>query len=340
MTDPLPDPRRAYDPEIPPESTDDEEQEENAGSSCSPDDTADPQHATLFTDHDRRFQSFSYVYPVISRRAGGLSIGIDLSPARRCTFRCIYCQIDRSGAAASHPDSLEACGQNATIDLQKLTAELHEVVEFATSGEIFKSGRFQSTPEPMRRLNDIALSGSGEPTSSPYFADVCQIAATVRSEYNLDQLKPPMKIIVITNSTLLDRPAVQRGLEILDSAGGEIWAKLDAGTESYYKTISRSAVPLDRIISNIVEVAQPRPIIIQTLMMQIDGAAPTDEEIDAYSDRLREIRDRGGRIRQVHLHTIARPPAESNVAPLDRDTIEIIANRIRRRSKMPVAVFY
>jgi len=339
MTDPLPDPRRAYDPEDQPESTDDQPKED-AGSDCSPDDTADPQHSTLFTDHARRFQSLKYVYPVISRRAAGLSIGIDLSPAHRCTFRCVYCQIDRSGGAKSRADSLESCGQNAKIDMELLADELRTVVESVVSGEIFQTGRFQSTPEPMRRLNDIALSGSGEPTSSPYFADVCQIAASVRSEYKLDELKPPMKIIVITNSTLLDRPTVQRGLEILDGAGGEIWAKLDAGTEAYYKTISRSGIPLSRILSNIVDASGPRPIIIQTLMMQVDGEAPSEEEIDAYSDRLLEIRQAGGRIREIHLHTVARPPAESNIAPLDHDTIEKIANRIRRHCKMPVAVFH
>ena len=52
---------------------------------------ADP----LFASHPRSFAENLYVYPVLSRRAGGISIGINLNRNQFCNFRCIYCQVER-----------------------------------------------------------------------------------------------------------------------------------------------------------------------------------------------------------------------------------------------------
>ena len=46
--------------------------------------------------HPRYFGQNSFVYPVLSRRADGISVGINLNPDKACNFDCIYCQVDRS----------------------------------------------------------------------------------------------------------------------------------------------------------------------------------------------------------------------------------------------------
>ena len=65
------------------------------------------------SDHSREAAGLIYVYPVISRRAGGVSIGINLNPNNACNWRCIYCQVPnlKRGAAPA-------------IDLHKLDSEL------------------------------------------------------------------------------------------------------------------------------------------------------------------------------------------------------------------------
>src|SRR5687768_11026624 len=45
------------------------------------------------SDHRRDAAGLVYVYPVLSRRAGGVSVGVNLNPNNACNWRCIYCQV-------------------------------------------------------------------------------------------------------------------------------------------------------------------------------------------------------------------------------------------------------
>jgi wyosine [tRNA(Phe)-imidazoG37] synthetase (radical SAM superfamily) len=278
----------------------------------------------LFASHPRSFQRNRYVYPVISRRAAGLSLGINLNLDRVCNFDCVYCQVDRSLPA-----------QKQTVDLRRLEKELEAAVELATSGRLFELPGFSKTPPALRRLNDIALSGDGEPTTYRNFDEVVGICAEVRRRYNLDTVK----LVLITNASMFHRDRVRRGLVILDQNNGEIWAKLDAGTGAYYQTVARSAVPFAKILENLREAARVRPLVIQSLFMRIRGEPPPPEEQDAYCDRLVEIIAAGGQIKLVQVHTIARPPAETWVAPLGDDQLDTLAERVRARTGLNVAVF-
>ncbi|MEX0791938.1 MAG: radical SAM protein, partial [Pirellulaceae bacterium] len=49
----------------------------------------------LHTQHERGFEANKFVYPVLSRRSKGISLGVNLNPDKRCNFDCIYCQVDR-----------------------------------------------------------------------------------------------------------------------------------------------------------------------------------------------------------------------------------------------------
>jgi wyosine [tRNA(Phe)-imidazoG37] synthetase (radical SAM superfamily) len=273
-------------------------------------------HETLFEAHPRAFEENWYVYPVLSRRAGGISIGVNLNQDKVCNFRCVYCQVDRTEKA----DKRE-------VEIERLTAELDRTVELVTSEKIYRVGRFQNTPPELRRLNDIALSGNGEPTTCPRIDEAVAACADLRRRRGLDDVK----LVLITNATMFHLPKVQRAMQILGAANGQIWAKLDAGTEDYYRQVSRSAVPFARILENITQAAKARPIVIQSLFMRIHAQGPSAAELGAYCDRLGEILKAGGQIEQVQIHTVARPPAENWVTPLSNAELNAAADLVRDR---------
>jgi wyosine [tRNA(Phe)-imidazoG37] synthetase (radical SAM superfamily) len=308
--------------------------------------------ATLLRAHPRQFDEHRYVYPVLSRRAGGISIGVNLNVDQICNFHCIYCQVQRiEGKRGQSPFAGTARRRAPTrsvgrrtngdcplfpVDLARLAEELDRTVELAASGRIFQETRFRATPAPLRRLNDIALSGDAEPTSSPQFAEAVAVCAEVRRRRQLDDVK----LVLITNASLLDREVVERGLKILDANNGEIWAKLDAGTEDYYRQVARSTVQWPRILDNLRRAAIERPIVVQSLFMRIHGEPPPAAELEAYCDRLHEIVAVGGRIKLVQVHTVARSPAEPWVAPLPPAEVDALAELVRRRTGLSVAAFY
>ncbi len=279
----------------------------------------------LFESHQREFQDNRYVYPVLSRRSGGISIGVNLSLDKTCNFDCIYCQVDRNRPGSREP-----------IDIERLAGELDQVVELVVSGRIYEGPKFGKTPESLRRLNDIAFSGNGEPTNCPRFDRVVAACIEVRRRRGLDDVK----LVLITNASMLHRNLIRRALRRMDNSGGEIWAKLDAGTEEYHEQVSRSAVPFQRILDNITETARARPIVIQSLFMRIDRRATPPEELAEYCQRLREIVDGGGQIKLVQVHTVARTPAESNVTALSKTQVDAMAKLIGKETGLPVERFY
>lgn len=278
----------------------------------------------LFARHPRDWRRNLYVYPVISRRSRGLSIGVNLNPDLACNFDCIYCQVDRTAAP-----------RVGKVDPQILSDELERMVQMAADGSLFAEPQFAATPAELRRINDIAFSGDGEPTTCPRFAECVRIAAAVKQAHRLDQTK----IVLITNSCHLTRPAVVAGLEIMDAHNGEIWAKLDAGTEEYYRLVNRPDYPLQHVVQSITAAARVRPVCIQSLWMRINGQPPPPQEVDAFCDRLDEMASAGASIRQVQVYTVARKPAQPFVAALGDHELDAVARRIAARTTAPVDTF-
>lgn len=275
-----------------------------------------------FSDHPRRWRDFRYVYPVIARRSRGLSIGVNLNPDGACNFDCIYCSVDRTGG----PPAVR------TVDPAILDAELRHIVENRV--QLFDEPEFRQIPAEFRRLNDIAFSGDGEATPVPIFSQAVQIAAAVRRDFHLDDVK----IVVITDACYLTRPKVVEALAFLDQNNGEIWAKLDAGTEEYFRRVNRPNFPLQHVLDNILATARVRPVVVQSLFMRIDGDPPPPAEIAAYVARLRWLLENGARFSLVQVYTVARRTAEAYVTPLTADELEQIAAAVRPLG-VPVAVF-
>ena len=279
----------------------------------------------LYARHDRRFATNRFVYPVLSRRAGGLSIGVNLNPDKACNFHCLYCQVDRSVAS-----------ETRFVELDTVLAELERILPWAASGEIYEHPLFCHVPRECRRLNDIAFSGDGEPTTYRNFDQIMAGCAEVKRRQGLHHVK----LVLITNASRLHRPEVQRGLATLDANQGEIWAKLDAGTEDYFRLVARARVSLARILENITTAARVRPLVIQALFMRIRDDPPPAVELEAFCQRLRDITAAGGRLQLIQVYTVARPPAEPYIKPLRDAEVDAIADLVRQRTGLPVAAYY
>ncbi|MCY2930351.1 MAG: radical SAM protein [Planctomycetota bacterium] len=272
--------------------------------------------AAAFADHTRRWRSCRYVYPVLSRRAGGLSIGVNLNPEKACNFACVYCQVDRKDPGPSHG-----------VDVATLRGELRLALGAAMSGQLWDEPRFASVPARMRRLNDIALSGDGEPTCVAGFDRAVHAAADARAEAALDDLK----LIVITNATRLDSPPCLRAIGILRAHNGELWAKLDVGSEERFGQINRprGGLTLRRVLDNIALAARLHPVVLQTMLFRLGGEAPARQDLLDYAAAVRGILDAGGVVRLVQLYTVARPPAEASARPLSPGDLNAAAALLR-----------
>ncbi len=278
----------------------------------------------LHRQHQRQFEANRFVYPVLSRRSGGLSLGVNLNPDKVCNFDCIYCQVDRTRQS-----------ETRFVETDALYAELEATLPLITSGEIYQTDKFRDVPAELRRLNDIAFSGDGEPTTYRNFDQIMAQAAEIKQRL----VSPDVKMVLITNASMLHREHVVRGLATLDANQGEIWAKLEAGTADYFRLVERTPIPFQQILDNITAAARVRPLVIQALFMRIEGQGPSPEEQEAFCDRLQEIVADGGQLSLVQIYTVARQPAESFVTPLTKEELDVLADRVEQRTGLPVARF-
>src|ERR1700730_14336177 len=162
-------------------------------------------------DHRRTFEDNLYVYAVVSRRSKGVSIGVNLNPDKICNFDCVYCQVDRKTPPIVR-----------RVDLLRLRTELEDMLDLVLSGQLYEIERFRETPPALRRLNDIAFSGDGEPTTCPEFFEIVQTVAEIKQCRELHDVK----LVLITNASMFHRGPVRDALAVLDGNHGEVWAKL------------------------------------------------------------------------------------------------------------------
>ncbi len=280
---------------------------------------------SLYQQHERLFEGNRFVYPVLSRRSGGLSIGVNLNPDKICNFDCIYCQVNRTTES-----------ETRFVELDSLLTELDQMIQWVASERIYEAGKFSDTPAHLRVLRDIAFSGDGEPTTYRNFDEVIQACAALKQQHGLDEVS----MVLITNASMFHREHVQRGLKILDENQGQVWAKLDAGTADYYHLVERTTIPFQQILDNITAAARLRPLVIQALFMRIHGEGPSVAEQESFCQRLNEVVDQGGSIQQVQLYTVARPPAESFVTALSDAEVDQFAQRVHQQTQLEVVGYY
>jgi len=246
--------------------------------------------------HDRDAAGLTYVYPVISRRAGGVSVGINLNTNNACNWRCVYCQVPGLVRGVA-PD----------IDLALLESELHGFLDKLLHGRFMQ----EHVPEHCRRLCDIAISGNGEPTSCSRFHEV--VAAVIRVTGGMS-LPPDVRLRLITNGSYVHRAHVQSGLRAMAAQHGEVWIKVDAVMEDIVQRINGVRMRRHRLRSQVATAAALCPTWIQTCVFAFDGAGPDSTQRQAYLDFLRELLDDGVAIQGVLLYGLARPSQQMEYA--------------------------
>lgn len=279
-----------------------------------------------WSDHSRLWQDNTWVYPVISRRAGGLSLGINLNPDHRCSFSCAYCQ---SGPQENHPI--------VPIDIDGVERELREFLAYYQSGAFAKCAFFGHVPEDKKILKDICLSGDGESTIVKEFPEVCHRMRKLQQELS-DKI--PFKLRLITNGSRLSSPSVEQGLGYLLESDGEIWAKLDAGTEDWFKKVNRSPLHLSAILDNLEKAIRLYPLCIQTMLCNVQGEIPDEDQLQHYIENLKRIYSAApDHFVEVQLYTVIRSTLLPDVTPLPKEFLEAAKTKITGALPVNVRVF-
>ena len=278
-------------------------------------------HLGGYRNQPREFFGNRFVYAVISSRARGLSIGVNMNPNQACNYQCPYCEVVRTPEKA-----------DLKIDLKALTRELIHVVALAQCGRLNESKQFAAAPAELLALKEVALSGDGEPSLVGNFDEIVKEVLVIRN------LLSPFKLVVITNGSGLHRPTVQRGIDRL-APEDEVWIKLDAGTEEYLRQINGPQASMEITLRNILAIAQRRPVVIQSLFCTIDEQAPGEEEITAYIGRLNDLKMAGAQIALVQIYSVSRPPANPGCKHLPLAQLSHIARRVREETGLHAEVF-
>lgn len=265
-------------------------------------------------DHSRDVAGLKYVYPVISRRSGGLSIGINVNTNNACNWRCIYCQV---------PDLIR--GSAPEVDFELMRQELIFLLNDIQKGDFYT--RFE-IPSAQRSIRDIALSGNGEPTSVTQFEQLVSVIGEAVKQVELPS-KP--ELVLITNGSLIHRKTVQRGLIKFNELQGQVWFKLDSATAEGRRRINNAAITQRKYIDNLLTTAKLCPTWLQTCLFMIDGKPPEQLALTAYLDLLGAIMNEVD-LQGVLLYTIARPsmqPEADRLAPLSEKQLRQFAAAVR-----------
>jgi len=275
-------------------------------------------------DRPRDFLNNRFVYAVISPRARGLTLGVNMNPDKRCNFDCLYCEVDR--ATLPEPSALH-------VDV--MATELQRTLAHILQGRLREHPQYQSLPDELLQLRHVALSGDGEPTLSSQFSEVVQAVVHIRALGGF----PFFKIVLLTNATGLDRSQVQESLKRFTKSD-EIWVKLDGGTQEYLDKVCRlKDVTLGKILSNILHLARQRPVVIQSLFPAINGEEPSAEDIEQFAHRLKELKSDGAQISLVQIYSANRPMSHNECGHLPLRTLSNIAQVVRQVSGLRAEVF-
>jgi len=237
-------------------------------------------------NHDRDSAGMTYVYPVVSRRAGGVSVGINLNPNNACNWRCVYCQV---------PNLVR--GSAPVINLAQLEQELRAMLHDIVHGDFMQ----QRVDAGARHLEDIAFSGNGEPTSAKAFPAAVELVETVLRDFDL---LGKIKVRLITNGSLMEQPGVLEAIGRMARCNGEVWFKVDAGTREGISRINDVSLNPAGVLDRLKACAARCPTWVQSCVFAMDGNPPDELEIDAW---LQLLKNAGSAIAGVHLYGLARP---------------------------------
>lgn len=236
--------------------------------------------------------------PVHSRRLG-VSLGINLLPAdgKVCTFDCLYCE----------------CGFNATHRAHMPMPTRDEVAEALEN-------RLSTMKAEGAALDVLTFAGNGEPTIHPHFPEIIDDTLRLRDKYF-----PLAKVSVLTNATLVARPAVFEALSRVDNN----ILKLDTVNEEYIRFVDRptSAYNLAQIVERLA--AFGGNAVIQTMFMKgvVDGKSVDntgDEYVLPWLEAVKKIAPR-----EVMIYTIDRETPQEGLLKATHEELDRIVALLR-----------
>jgi hypothetical protein len=266
------------------------------------------------TNHDRDSAGLKYIYPVLSRRAGGLSVGINFNTNNACNWRCVYCQV---------PGLIK--GVAPDLDLRLLEEELEFFLNDVQYGDFYQ--RFQVDTDN-RVIKDIAISGNGEPTS----VNNCALAITRIGDVATKLgVLPDSQFVLITNGSLIHQQKVKEGLKALQGYGGEVWFKFDSATKEGRVLFNQTAQSVKSSLENIRISSELCTTKLQTCLFDFSGQGLGEAEKLAYLHALETIKATTN-VKEILLYTLARPstqPEAEQLAALPLDVLSDFAEEIR-----------
>lgn len=271
----------------------------------------------------RDFLCNRYVYVLVSARARGLSVGINVNPDKLCNFDCVYCEVDR-----------RVPGNSAPLDVALVARELESTLTLIRTGALLQQPRYRDLPSELARLRHVAFSGDGEPTLSSQFLDIAESVIHLRARGRV----PFFKVVLITNASRLGEQGARDALALC-TRQDEVWAKLDGGSQAYLGQINRPDLPVEEVLAGILSLARERPVVIQTLLPLVDGQEPAPAEIAAYIARLNYLKTEGAQIPLVQIYSANRPPTNSACDHLSLRSLSAIAQKVRQSTGLNVEVY-
>lgn len=266
-----------------------------------------------------------FVQTVVSPRARGLSVRLDLSPDGHCNFDCQYCEVNRA----------TLCGERVP-DIPVMMAELEAVLDTIAQGRGRELPGCNRVPEGYLHLGHVALSGEGEPTLCPCFPEVLESLLHLRARTRHGFFR----IAVVTNGSRLNAPEIRESLSLL-TPQDEIWAKLDAGTEDWFQLVNKSSTTLAEVMAQLKGCGEDHAIIVQSLFPTLPRYpnGPPPEEINAYVERLIELKNANVRIPLVQIYSTSRHPVRQGVGHASLAALSNIARQVRNRTGLNAQVY-
>ena len=246
--------------------------------------------------------------PVHSRRLG-VSLGINLMPGdgKICSFDCIYCECGFNKDFRPH-----AARPTREEVRQALEAKLQEMQANGPAPDV------------------LTFAGNGEPTLHPDFPEIIEDTLALRNRYF-----PQAKVSVLSNSTMIHKPAVFAALNQIDNN----ILKLDTIDEAYIAALDQPAKGYDvrRIIKHMKEFKGN--CIIQTMFLKgtyqgKDMNNTTAEYVQPWLEAVKEIAPR-----QVMIYTIDRETPTQGLLKPSHEELDAIAAQVEATG-IPCSVSY
>jgi wyosine [tRNA(Phe)-imidazoG37] synthetase (radical SAM superfamily) len=226
-------------------------------------------------------------------------------------------------------------GAPPPINLGLLQEELTRLLAAIEAGSLsFASDETPQKQYSLADIRDVAFSGNGEPTSAAEFPHAVSLVQHILESHGLAR---QVKIRLITNGSLLDRPEVQTGIAKIGQTGGEVWFKIDSASAAGMSSINSIDLKPEAVARRLARCASLAPTWVQTCLFALDSTPPSEAGINQY---MALIAPWATELKGVHLYGLARTSLQAEahrLTRLDPQVLEQIAKKVRKLG-LPVHV--